>query len=285
MNKRICAFICMFVIVLFLVPSTAYSDTGPKPELTILVENPPTEDYYLDLLIKEHDNSDNMGDERKEYDSAMLQKLKSLESEGWYPAYSDGASGLLNGDLIGKVKGNLRSHTFGYMGVPETYRIIVVTKSGNVQTSDIQKRYVMQSTITYDYSTGKVSESPVVVSYLIQFLMTCVPTLLIEGIILLLFGFKFKENWKPFLLVNLGTQILLTATMGASLIKSGTLSAYIVMFPVELAILIVEMVAYAKLLQGKSRGRRLAYAACANLASWILGFFMISDMFSVISKL
>lgn len=28
------------------------------------------------------------------------------------------------------------------------------------------------------------------------------PTILIELVVLLLFGFKLKENWKPFLLVN-----------------------------------------------------------------------------------
>jgi hypothetical protein len=130
----------MFVVVLFLDPFTAYSDSGPKPELTILVENPPTEDYYLDLLIKKQGNYNNMAYEKEEYDSAMLQKLKSLESEGWYPAYSGGTAAPMWGDLKGKVKGNLRSHSFGYMGVPDTYRIIIVTKSGKVQISDIQKR-------------------------------------------------------------------------------------------------------------------------------------------------
>ena len=38
------------------------------------------------------------------------------------------------------------------------------------------------------------------------FAATFVPTILIELVALLLFGFKLKENWKPFLLVNLVTQ-------------------------------------------------------------------------------
>ena len=54
---------------------------------------------------------------------------------------------------------------------------------------------------------------------LLGMLVYQIPTLVIEGVILLLFGFSLKKNWKAFLLVNIITQIFLTVTVGISLIK------------------------------------------------------------------
>ena len=94
--------------------------------------------------------------------------------------------------------------------------------------------------------------------------------------ILLLFGFSLKENGKVFFLVNLATQLLLTATLGATLLKQGPLAAY---FPVEIAILVAEALLYRRFLKGRSPARRTAYGAAANLASWGLGFFLLSQQY------
>lgn len=39
-----------------------------------------------------------------------------------------------------------------------------------------------------------------------QFLCMLIPTLLIEGVLLYVFGYRSKKSWKRFLLVNLITQ-------------------------------------------------------------------------------
>lgn len=65
-----------------------------------------------------------------------------------------------------------------------------------------------------DYATNQAKAPSIWLSYLIQFLTTCILTLIIEGIILILFGYKLKENYKVFLVVNIITQIALTMTLG-----------------------------------------------------------------------
>ena len=41
------------------------------------------------------------------------------------------------GNLVGTPYGNYMVHTFSYFGVPDTYRIIIVTESGTVTVSDV----------------------------------------------------------------------------------------------------------------------------------------------------
>ena len=51
-----CSFIFMILTFVFALcfPVTVLADMGPKPSLTIEVENAPDERYYLDLLMPVH---------------------------------------------------------------------------------------------------------------------------------------------------------------------------------------------------------------------------------------
>lgn len=189
------------------------------------------------------------------------------------------------GDLIGELKENWIVHEFGYVGLPDTYRIIIVTESGDVSVSDTLNRQSLHSSVTYDYTSGKATTPKLWISYLLQFLTTCIPTILIEGIILLLFGFKLKENYKVFLLINIITQVALTMTMGIALIRSGPIAAYIIQFPVEIVILVVEALVYYKYFKGKSAKRSLVYGIVANLVSWGLGFLFLSYQYEFLLTL
>ncbi|HIZ56195.1 MAG TPA: hypothetical protein H9671_08350, partial [Firmicutes bacterium] len=79
-------FVCLVLMLLTLQVS---ADMGPKPRLTITVTNPPQEPYYLDLLVQNEGGYEPELDPQ-EYQASMLEDLRSLESEGWYPAYSGG---------------------------------------------------------------------------------------------------------------------------------------------------------------------------------------------------
>jgi len=264
------------VILLISTSATIYADMGPKDELTIYVENPPNEVYYLDLLTKdskEYNNFHKEG-EREALDPKILEFLYSYKSEGWLPAFTEGTGLPMWGELMGKADGDRMVHKFGYVGLPDTYRIIIATESGNVTVSDIHTRKALQSSIRFDYSTGKTVVKPIFIIYLMQYGWTFSMTLLIEGIILLLFGFKLRDNWKVFVLTNFATQVLLTATVGIALIKSGTLSAHIIQFPIEIVILIIEVFVFYRFLVGHSNKRKIAYGIVANLVSWI-GFFLL----------
>ena len=142
------------------------------------------------------------------------------------------------GELTGEPDGSgAMLHSFRYYGVPETYRILMVTASGETFLSDVLTRRTLQSSVTVDW-TAKTAKPPLQsVGYLLQFAATFVPTILIELVVLLLFGFKLKENWKPFLLVNLVTQGLLHGYFALFAVNNGVGPGYFMLFfPAELVI-------------------------------------------------
>ncbi len=271
--------VLLMAFALLCCSAVAFGDMGPKDRLTIRLTNPPDEPYYLDLLTQSPGDYDNLGEKRYTLDPDILSCLFQYEGEGWFPALAGGTRIPLFGKLTGEPNGDAMIHTFSYFGLPSTYRIIVAAQNGQVVVSEPRTRQVLQGTVTFDYATGELTSPPLWIAYLVQFLSTYIPTLAVEGVILLLFGFSLKENGKVFFLVNLATQLLLTATLGATLLKQGPLAAYFTQFPVEIAILVAEALLYRRFLKGRSPARRTAYGAAANLASWGLGFFLLSQQY------
>ena len=50
--KKSLRFCVLLALAAALLTVSAFADTGPKPQLTVKVTNPPEELYYLDLLAE-----------------------------------------------------------------------------------------------------------------------------------------------------------------------------------------------------------------------------------------
>lgn len=281
-------FIAAAVCFVLLFSISVFADFGPKPGTSIVIENPPAGVYYLDLLIEDGDSdrySNLTEEEMASCREDMLAVLEALDEryDGWHTALVDGTVVPLFGSLVGTAGKNGNVHTFRYYGVPDTYRIVVVTEDLQVYTSEVLQKTVFQETVHVRLDSSEASGNVITVTktpshavlYLKQFALTLFPTLLIEFLFLLLFKIPVKRNIAAFLGVNVATQLLLTVIMTRTLISSGLLSAYFLLAPLELAILAIEAAAYAFLLRGVTKPRRIAYAAAANLVSAVLGYWLI----------
>lgn len=261
-------------LLLALFPAVAQADMGPKPQITVVVEHPPQGEYYLDLLVPEGDY-DNLGDRRAQYDPQKLALLADYREGGWHAGLTVGTRAPMWGDLRGEARGEGRRHTFGYFGVPDRFKLLIATPEGELRVSDWVDRVTFQTTLTYDYQTGQMARPSIWLAYLRQFAVTLLPTLLIEGVLLLAFRFPLKKNGLVFLLVNLGTQLFLTATLGRQLLLHGLIAGYAALVPLELAVAGAETLLYLYLLRGQGRGRRVAYALTANAASALAGWLLL----------
>lgn len=281
----------------------ALADFGPKPQLTVRVENAPQELYYLDLLAEgdwdAEDTDSDDGIERSYYgkedtlDPDLLALLRENVPEGWHACVAQGTTGApIYGELYAEstdASGN-DLHVFAYHGVPSTYRIILVTESGKVWVSEALERRVLQSSVTVhwadDTENTTVTVPSTVTGYLLQFLATLVPTLLIEGILLLLFQYSWKRNWKTFLLVNVLTQGLLAVASSSVTAHSGVSAWYLFCFflPAEFVVMLVEVFLYSGrgLLTGHSKGRAALYAVTANFASAVLGYYLAEPVWRLV---
>ena len=298
LRALICALLASLALTTF-----AFADSGPKPQLTVRVKNAPQEPYYLDLLAEgdwdAEDMDSNDGIEQNYYgkedtlDPDLLALLRENVPAGWHACVAQGTTGApMWGELYAEstdASGN-DLHIFAYHGVPSTYRIILVTQAGKVWVSEALERKVLQSSVTVhwadDAESTTVTVPSTIIGYLLQFLATFVPTLLIEGILLLLFQYSWRQNWKAFLFVNILTQGLLAVASSSFTAHSGVSGWYLFCFflPAELVVMLVEVFLYAGrgLLTGHSRGRAALYAVTANFASAFLGYHLAMPVWRLV---
>ena len=270
-------FLCIVLVVLLLPTSTVLADMGPKPEILVKVINPPEDEYYLDLLTKEANTY--MRLELDGYDPKKLKLLDSYEEDGWKPGLVKGTPMPMWGELTGVKAEEGMEHRFGYMGVPDDFKLIIVTPDNHLIVSEEIHRTTLKTVITYDYNQNTVVLEQPVLAYIKQFFGTLTATLLIEGILLLIFGFSLKKNWAAFLFINLFTQIGLTLTIGVLFQKEGILTASIVFFPVELIIIIAESILYAMALKEHNRGKIVLYAIISNVLSAAIGLAIMTYVY------
>ena len=293
--KKSLRFCVLLALAAALLTVSAFADTGPKPQLTVKVTNPPEELYYLDLLAEgdwEHaGDADYSGldwsyseEEIAALDSELLDALRAAVPEGWHACTAQGTNGApMWGDLIGSDAGGVRLHSFRYHGVPDTYRIILVTKSGESWVSGVLHRATLQSSATVDWAARTANAPSPAMAYALQFLCTLLPTLLIEGLLLFAFGYRSKRSWLVFLLVNLVTQGGFAVYLAVTVLNHGVSGWSLIFYiPIEVIITLVELLLYRRLLTEKNKARAAVYAIAANLCSAVLGLWLIDPLWHFI---
>ena len=281
--KRFSRVFMLACLSLALLTVTALADTGPTSRLTVKVKNAPQELYYLDLLSME-------GSPR--YPSLTEEELAALDPDlysallaaipaGWHGCVSQGTDGApIWGSLTPDENG---CHTFSNYGVPRTYRVLMVTESGEVFLSEVQTRRMLQSSVTVYWAAKSLSAAPLWVGYALELLSTLVPTLLLEGLLLALLGLWNRRNLLVFLAANVATQLAMFLILGTTALKEGVGFGYYLLFiPMELVILLAETVAYRRLFTGTSKCRATVYGISANLCSAVLGWFLAEPVWKFI---
>lgn len=274
----------LLLCLLCLVP-TAYADIGPKPEVTITVVNAPEGVLYLDLLAQGEPMDQPYSNSNGECDPALLDNLRSLEGDGWVLAYTTGTKGPpVFGDVRPREDGTWR---FSYVGLPETFRVAAAT-ADEAKAAEVSYTRDFVDNIVYDWQANTVREAtPPPLRFLVRLAATLIPTLLIEGALFWLFGFRERRGWLVFLAVNTATQVGLHLAVGSILPQAGWhfLNYTLTILIPELIVWMAEAAAYAFLLREHSRGRRVGYAFAANFASFVLGYFPLHLLYDLLRSL
>lgn len=289
MKKAAFAVLAALCLALFLSPP-AIADMGPKNTLSIVVKNRPQALYYLDLVYQNApaDLYENLTQEKRgALNQALLQALENTRPDGWSLVLCDGTGSPCFGQLTGTPQDDgAFLHTFSYFGLPDTYRVAIVTASGESFLSEVCTRATLQSSLTVDWDAKTVVQPSTFPACLVQFLATCLPTLLVEGLVLALFGFSLRKNAKVFLLVNLSTQVVVFLVLGLSMVRNSlNFSYYLLFFPVEAAVTAAETLLYSRFLTGHSRKRAVACGLTANLLSAALGWFLAAPVWHLVFSL
>ena len=225
----------LFTLLVFMFPVSASANSAEPPALVILVNNPP-EDLVITMI------SDN---EQK--------KAKFLRSawEGYYVFYSRDMRG--NGKYTFKVTANGESFECTLRESLQTYHNVV----------------------TLDLSGQKLTPGKYPFRLVLLVSMRLLLTLLIEGIIFWIFGFKQKRSWLIFLAINIVTQGALNIYLNSS---GSPINNYLIFSLIfgEFFVFSTEMIAFPIFIKEHKWSYNFLYAFVANLISLVAGGLMIT---------
>ena len=284
------AFPVLLLCLLCLIP-TAYADMGPKEALCITVVNAPEgETVYIDLLTQGKPAEDRPWYfENDGHNEAIVTQLRSLEGNGWVLAVSTGVYGgaPIFGDVTPKEDG---TYSFSYFGLPRTFRLAAATAGEARAMNEPFTRTRFYTNVVYDWAANTLTytiSSPLLFGA--QLASTLIPTLIIEGLVLWLFGFRTKRSWLVFLCVNVVTQIalhLVCDAIGIPVMQAAYFWLfYLFLLVPELVIWGVEAAAYGLLLSEHSRGRRVGYAFAANILSYAVSYLPLHLLYESFTRL
>ena len=242
---------------------TVNADTGPKPSITIYLENMDTTEYTLDLLTKpepKYQEGFYYSISESEYINEPIYKYNK---GGWM------ATSIRDFWLWGNIEGNSeKRHRFTYWGVPDEFKVIIQYKDGTIKTSDVIQRTEFDFVMHLDVNTMKVEH---VFAFNLSDIIICITiTLILEILIALIMRIR---NIKVIIFANLITQILIQS------LRLFNFTNYILPFIIlELIIFFIEYVIYKKLFKDVDSKKILQYTIIANAATAILTFFNISAL-------
>ena len=162
MKRKRTSVFCVLALLAVLLPVPARADMGPKPSMTIHVENPPSGIYYLDLLVPGEapdelfDNQDWNDLSDAQMDAEIITNLRTAARDAggegtWHLAMLDGT--LL--PMYGEIQSTDDTFRYDYHGVPDEFRIVLATKDG-ARLSFVQQRCRLWQEFTYDYAANTV---------------------------------------------------------------------------------------------------------------------------------
>ena len=279
---RLAALFCMMAVLLAGMASA--NSAAPDYLVVVKMRNGPEEPYCLDLIAEGAGGGNGALEDAP--DAELLEALRDAVPEGWYACTAEGTRyGMMEGELAGADG----IHRFEGYDVPKQFRILVVTRSGEKWISDTLEREALQTGVRVDWETRIAKVPPIWGAYVLQFLSTLLPTLAFEGMVLLLFGYAWRKNWRVFLLVNLITQGLLTAVVSQNVVRGGADHYSMAVFfffliPAEAVIMLVEAGVYWKFLKGYSKGHAVGCAVTANLVSYVAGWFVVHSVWENITR-
>ena len=172
------------------------------------------------------------------------------------------------------------SYYFDYPSFETDDLTLIVRTGGREYSFDITAN-MLRYGADLDFSHGepKLIERTELMNYLPMALACLGVTLAIEGIMLFIFGYRKPRSYIVFLITNVITQAVLHA-----LYLTTTLTYLTYMFTfglvlVELGITAIEAASYCLFFREHTRGRAIAYAIAANLASPFLGGVILIIIF------
>jgi hypothetical protein len=215
-----------------------FANSGEPASVTIITKNDPV-DLEISFLID---------------DIVFKAEKKVKHNEAYFYYYNS----LLDFEAYGKVS-----------------RVYVKSeeKSFEIDISNRRLGYSEVFTLDFDDETLNYGKSPFRSLKLVLIRVTM--TLLIEGLVFYLWGYRDKKSWIYFILINLVTQGYLNIMINLQLPVGGEYMVRVILIFEELKILVMEWLFMLLLIKENKRLKLILFVFVANLISLLAGLMII----------
>ena len=283
--------VTLLAVSVFAQPVTARADMGPKPSINVTLKNLGDELCFGTILSDqpysgpfcaydpEQNNKDLSFYDSKYYEEGYVNEEAELSWQAFVD-YED-ADGYYFMQMWWKLGGENNQMRWGYHP-PYSFKVLLYYPESNTfVSSQVYHRYAFDSYFTAnvkkaDGATLTLVKSYDYVSETVGLLCRIALTILIELLIALLFRIKGRKAMLTVFVVNAVTQIALNVALNLIYYFSGVLMYLLLYFFLEIAVVIVEAVAYSILLRkcGVPIWKSILYAVVANVVTAVLGIFL-----------
>jgi hypothetical protein len=222
--------------------TAAYANSAEPPGFTVVVTNSP-EDLSLSLQLPD----DNLTE-------AIVLDSEKKAWETYYRFYYH---------MSPAPKSNLGGAVLIVQSSEKSFQCVLPASTFDTYNNLL--------TLDMDTESLSIGQTPLRVPVLVVLRVSL--TLLIEGIVFLLFGYRQKRSWLVFAAVNLITQGGLNAMLTGPSLGSYWIIGFILG---EVVVFIAELLAFSSLIKEFRKRRAVMYAIVANTASLILGGLLIA---------
>ena len=239
-NTRFFVFLCVFLLILSM-PVTASANSAEPPGIIVIVLGAP-EDVEL-----------------------------SLE----FPGTTEGETRTSRADAVWEQ--HFRFYYYVEMEQLEDACIRVTSSSGSFTCplpEGVTNHY--NNLLTLHYGSQSLTMGQPAWRQPLYIALRVGLTLLIEGVIFFLFGFRKKRSWAVFLLVNLITQLWVNIFVAGNAFSGGYW--FFGYAGIEILIFLGEGIVFPMATKERPKWKFVLYALAANLASLLLGGWLISNL-------
>ncbi len=229
------AFLCLSLIFLAAVPAVNANSAQP-PGLIVIVDNPP-DDLTLSLQFGE--------------DGSEIEESSRVQT-AWEAQYR-----------------------FYHISSDLDHVVLIASSGGNTSEYPIPEALVhrYETVLTFNYAKGTITDGQTLARIFTLVSLRVVLTLLIEGLIFFLFGYRHKRSWIAFIVINLITQGALNLALNQSFTNSYLIFALVFY---EFIVIVAELIAFGLIVKEHRTRRTVGYVLLANIASLFLGGFLLT---------
>lgn len=240
-NRKLFAFAVALLLLSTILPVTAAANSAAPPNLTILVYGAPDD---LTLALEDIKNGEEV---------SYIQNNHRVW-ENCYRIYLT----LWDLDVSGCV--------------------LVVTGGGQEFRCEIPKGagYGYEDLVTLDFNARTLTLGQPAWRAPLYVALRVVLTLLIEGAVFFVIGYRKPASWIAFVVINLLTQTWLNVSIAAQAFYGGYW--FLLFLMMETGILIAEGIAFPLVVKEKGKALAVLHAIFANLLSLFLGSWMLGSL-------